>query len=180
MSHSPLTHPLNDHSTVPEFEIVEFEEECYTANYIVKEEIIEPVSSPSTAPEHHSIEHNVESICAAKKKGLEEDKIKGKWQCDSCSYTTPLKCRLRIHSTVHLEIRSFPCPVCDKAFKSSVGLKQHSVVHIDGRPFQCCHCKKNYKRRNELKVHYNTVHPSLPCPLSSRKRYNQRQLECAV
>eukprot|EP00095_Tigriopus_kingsejongensis_P004451 snap_masked-scaffold168_size293125-processed-gene-0.4 protein:Tk04451 transcript:snap_masked-scaffold168_size293125-processed-gene-0.4-mRNA-1 annotation:"hypothetical protein L798_10126" len=98
--------------------------------------------------------------CSYKKNNLcvflEHRKIHGTnkgYKCDrdNCHFSTKTKNRLDIHKKCHEG--SFPCPTCDKVFKSITALSGHKQVHTNERPFVCDQCPFSAKFKSNLNIH---------------------------
>merc|ERR1719186_391427 len=58
------------------------------------------------------------------------------------------------HQRVHTEDRAFPCPQCNKWFKTDIETKNHqNNVHKEERNFECLQCEKMFKSSKALQMH---------------------------
>ncbi|OXA53944.1 Zinc finger protein 26 [Folsomia candida] len=70
---------------------------------------------------------------------------------------------LKTHMTSHSDERPFPCPHCEKSFKTRSTRGQH-VKHIHNAnfvlktPHKCVHCGKEYPRKSYLEGHVRSAH----------------------
>mmetsp|Transcript_14721 Transcript_14721/g.27943 ORF Transcript_14721/g.27943 Transcript_14721/m.27943 type:complete len:119 (-) Transcript_14721:784-1140(-) len=53
-----------------------------------------------------------------------------------------------------ISLKSFPCPVCNRTFRSKSECERHLRVQTGERPFQCSLCNSRFKQKSHLKVHY--------------------------
>ena len=101
----------------------------------------------------------------------------GSFSCSMCGKCGNLKHVIQYHVETHLDGLSFPCPVCDKKFKTRNSQRAHlSLKHRgadnlkqnliknpvktepDSPSFPCSLCDKKFKSRNSQRVHISTKH----------------------
>lgn len=74
----------------------------------------------------------------------------------TCAKTFSTKFNLRRHINVsHLDIRAYPCEVCQKNFASKQNLKEHSFIHTGEKPFACPveKCGRRFRQASQLSFH---------------------------
>ena len=54
------------------------------------------------------------------------------------------------------QMKTYPCKVCNKTFKSSVKLRDHMNGHTGEKPFQCSFCDKTFRLQCTLYRHKRT------------------------
>ena len=103
----------------------------------------------------------------------------GTFSCSMCGMSGKLKHVIQYHVETHLDGLSFPCPVCDKTYKTrnsqrvhlslkhrgvvNLKLKQHNMQnydesYLDILSFPCSVCDKNFKTKNSQRVHISLNH----------------------
>ena len=103
----------------------------------------------------------------------------GTFSCSMCGMSGKLKHVIQYHVETHLDGLSFPCPVCDKTFKTrnsqrvhlslkhrgvvNLKLKQHIMQnydesYLDILSFPCSICDKTFKTKNSQRVHISLNH----------------------
>lgn len=55
------------------------------------------------------------------------------------------------HINTHGTAKNYPCPTCDKAFKTSVQLAGHKKTHT--KPFSCNQCNRTFSSLYAVKLH---------------------------
>lgn len=91
---------------------------------------------------------------------LDEDerrKLKSKYKCDVCEYSTLWENGLKLHMQIHAKKR-FECNVCSKLFSRKNTLKIHERSHHGDKPFECDICHKRYGSKTSLAYHMETSH----------------------
>ncbi|XP_059618617.1 oocyte zinc finger protein XlCOF6-like [Phlebotomus argentipes] len=77
--------------------------------------------------------------------------------CGVCSKRFCSERRLRKHQITHLpksERIFYPCPQCDKRFRSRATMEVHrKALHIEGKKFICDQCGKSYLTKSGLNKH---------------------------
>eukprot|EP00732_Lithocolla_globosa_P001391 Lithocolla_globosa_v1_NODE_684_length_3444_cov_23.143755.p5 type:complete len:109 gc:universal NODE_684_length_3444_cov_23.143755:353-27(-) len=61
------------------------------------------------------------------------------------------------HRGAHAPTRSFPCPICQRQFKTPAMLHRHSPLHTRRR-YMCDACGKIYSARCKLSAHIRSSH----------------------
>lgn len=56
-------------------------------------------------------------------------RVKTKYFCLSCAYSTVQKCHIDKHVRIHTKERPFICPECQKGFYAMENLRSHMVTH---------------------------------------------------
>jgi hypothetical protein len=85
-----------------------------------------------------------------------EREIKQKhWKCKLCDHVSVSWEEHRNHVWEH-PLVPFPCPRCDKQFRSKARLKFHMSVHTQEKRFICEYCGKGFSNRQCLKNHQYT------------------------
>ena len=115
--------------------------------------------------------------------------------CYICDLPFNTKTKFKLHKRIHIGLKVFPCPNCDKEFKDGYSLKRHSIQlhHRDRLPkcdicghtfncndylkvhrlshfekngaFVCKICDKGYHTRSGLKRHNEDYHTETQCPI---------------
>ncbi|KAJ3610002.1 hypothetical protein NHX12_022096, partial [Muraenolepis orangiensis] len=74
--------------------------------------------------------------------------------CRFCSFQCSVLSDLVRHiKRLHAGEKPFPCPECDKAFKSGHHLVAHLRVHTGERPHRCPCCARSFSQRSNLRRH---------------------------
>jgi uncharacterized Zn-finger protein len=84
------------------------------------------------------------------------------YYCDVCDFTTKYPANLQAHrNSIHLQLKSFPCPQCSREFKDQSNRNRH-VRSTHGqvlvRDFPCNLCSEDFKRSDNLTLHLKRVH----------------------
>lgn len=82
----------------------------------------------------------------------EKPKIKQTFTCAVCGKILPSGAKLRDHSTVHSDKRSFCCPHDGLSFKTKDNLNQHLRTHVNFK-LECDHCGKLLKNKTTMSRH---------------------------
>ena len=97
-----------------------------------------------------------------KSRGFHRKLNDGKFTCDLCQKTFPLKSKILRHiNGKHSSHRPFKCSSCPKAFKYKCDLKIHQLNHQDldsSLLHHCDKCEYRTKTKNNLKTHYIRKH----------------------
>ena len=56
------------------------------------------------------------------------------------------------------KLNSFPCKMCKKSFELKCYLRRHTAIHLDVRPFSCKLCEKTFKCAPLMNSHMKNIH----------------------
>ncbi|UYV60569.1 hypothetical protein LAZ67_1001555 [Cordylochernes scorpioides] len=84
----------------------------------------------------------------------------GVYVCSVCEKHFPKIANLKWHYHRAHSTKQFPCPMCNKSFKTRDLMNQHTRVH---RPnvFNCEYCPETFRWRSSLKAHKQKSHQSI-------------------
>ena len=118
-------------------------------------------------------------------KGNEVHKMKEKFMCSSCDYTTHTKDLLQRHDLVNHNINYLYCDQCEYKTKLKIHFKEHQKKKHDGsfQKFKCDQCDYSCIRSDYLKKHIQSLHEKLryPCDQcgyqATRRQYLNKHIE---
>ncbi|XP_055710233.1 gastrula zinc finger protein XlCGF46.1-like [Phlebotomus papatasi] len=77
--------------------------------------------------------------------------------CDYCPYQNVNLGYMKKHmKVVHLGVRDFHCPHCERSFGKAETLKHHVMTHTGEKPHACNECGKRFIQPTALKTHMKT------------------------
>lgn len=94
------------------------------------------------------------------------------FRCNSCKYSSKIKCRVKKHTeTVHgipydlANSKTFECEICKEIFMTRYNFLFHwNRKHVDAKIF-CCHfCNQIFKRKDHIEWHIQKEHNALYDP----------------
>ena len=98
--------------------------------------------------------------------------------CEHCGKAFHHKFGHKMHVRTHLEVKPFPCSLCDKSFVSGGKLKLHySVVHQGIKPHQCDQCDARFAHASALQDHVTGTHTHekpFPCSMCSLRFHSKK------
>ena len=78
------------------------------------------------------------------------------YQCQVCFMSFRNKGCLNRHMEKHEKTKQYPCHVCGKILSRADTLKQHLPIHKKTRPYVCHLCNKSFIRKSSLKDHFRS------------------------
>ncbi|XP_021961864.1 zinc finger protein 345 isoform X2 [Folsomia candida] len=86
--------------------------------------------------------------------------------CEECGATFATPLRLKKHKKSHLETRPRPyeCDICNRRYLTNKSLKEHRTSHFDERHFPCPHCEKSFKTWSQRSKHVKRIHTDFVRP----------------
>ncbi|PSN54135.1 hypothetical protein C0J52_09462, partial [Blattella germanica] len=92
---------------------------------------------------------------------------------------------LKTHiSTVHNDVRPYPCHHCSQTFKTKGSLVRHIRRHTDERPFHCNQCGRSFRESGALTRHLKSRIPCLTKADTDLPRYGKTMVledsECEI
>ena len=88
-----------------------------------------------------------------------EDDHRYYYQCDRCSYQTPLKYKFNNHMNGHNNVRNYSCDQCDKMFITASTLASHKKwKHSAEEDKVCNQCSYSTKTGQKLNEHIRVQH----------------------
>ncbi|KAK7078025.1 hypothetical protein SK128_021517 [Halocaridina rubra] len=116
---------------------------------------------------------------------LRRHSTKASYVCELCGKAFLFKTGLKTHvSNVHLKIKRFECPVCQKKFAQRYSLTDHERIHKQIAPedkHACTVCGKTFIRKNHLRRHLEIHLPkTFSCPVCSKGFPTEKKLNIHV
>ncbi|XP_039632193.1 zinc finger protein OZF-like isoform X2 [Polypterus senegalus] len=78
------------------------------------------------------------------------------YPCPRCNKVFKTARYLRTHQKIHTGEAPYHCTECDKPFTQLGDLKTHQRTHTGERPYKCTECGKSFGRSGTLKKHWRT------------------------
>lgn len=112
-----------------------------------------------------------------------------RYHCDLCPRKFNHLSILRTHMFKHLspetrqQLKTVPCPHCDKKFKTKTILCNHiRIWHEEREQFVCHVCAKSFKNKYDCDYHFKNIHMNVDkerveCPICKRDFANQHRLQ---
>ena len=64
-----------------------------------------------------------------------------------------------IFASVHEEMKSFKCKMCDESFSQNSNMERHiSAVHEEIKGFKCKMCEKSFSYKSNMEKHMTSIH----------------------
>ena len=86
------------------------------------------------------------------------------YKCETCGKTFTKSSHFKNHLFVHLptSARPYKCEKCEQRFINKSKRDFHMMIHSDEKPFPCPTCDKGFRTQRELKKH-ETIHTGKYC-----------------
>lgn len=82
-----------------------------------------------------------------------DDAIKSNSVCDVCGRVCSTPGNLKIHKTIHTNVKNFICSFCGKGFRVKFHMTEHMNSHTGLKPYKCTICEKSFYKRSLLDTH---------------------------
>ncbi|KAB7503531.1 Zinc finger protein [Armadillidium nasatum] len=82
------------------------------------------------------------------------NKLKYRFSCQICSYSSKEKANLKRHMMTHTGEKPFKCPICDYRSVAYHTIKRHYRIHTGEKPFACSVCEYRCSSSETLKNHF--------------------------
>ena len=102
--------------------------------------------------ECHECKHIFLKVAQARSHYLIQHSTKYQCNFNNCNKRFPTINKLQRHERSHTKIRPFPCPICQKPFRSKSNLNVHLKMHRK-KPYQCEYCRKRFDKQETMKKH---------------------------
>ena len=91
----------------------------------------------------------------------------GRYNCDTCEYSSQDKHKFRVHKAVKHEGFSFKCSDCDKQYKDRAMLYNHIRSVHEGVWFECKQCNKQFNNIKNYEQHRERTRKCKACEFFS-------------
>ncbi|KAJ6639651.1 Zinc finger protein [Pseudolycoriella hygida] len=95
-----------------------------------------------------------------------------KYACPDCDKSYFTLQHLKVHQLSHLEKKAYTCDVCNRGITHYASLLSHMLLHT-GKPFQCDHCSMAFTHRWRFGKHLSEKHNIFEIP----KKYARKMAE---
>lgn len=81
--------------------------------------------------------------------------------CSTCKKEFSIYRSLYAHiRNVHLQVKNFPCTLCDKRFRRTLELTEHMAKHTGEVLYTCPYCPRTFGTRSNYIIHHKKLHPN--------------------